>query len=382
MQEVRAHPESLATMQTHTLKSLIREDWFLAASAGSALCFVLFGNVLFEGLSNPFWLAAIFLWLFAAVLGSALAVVRHAEHLAARLGEPYGTLILTLSVTAIEAVSISAMMLHGADNPTLTRDTLLAVLMIILNGMVGVSLLIGGWRHHEQYYNLQGANAYLSVIIPLTVLSLVLPNFTETTAGPTLSRPQELFLILMSAGLYCAFLAIQSGRHRGYFMSDEEGDVHDDATASHSILLHVIMLMAYMAPVIYLAEQLASPVAYAIRVLDAPAALGGVAIAALVATPEAIGAARAAVANRLQRSVNIFLGSVLSTIGLTIPIMLLVSNVLGQNIVLGVDHANLVLLLLTLFVSTITFSSARTNVLQGLVHVLLFFAYIMLTFEH
>jgi Ca2+:H+ antiporter len=369
-------------MEIPVLKTLIRKEWFLAASVGSALCFLLFGHQLLGELTNPFWLTAIFLWLFAAVLGSALAVVRHAEHLAARLGEPYGTLILTLSVTAIEAASISAMMLHGADNPTLTRDTLLAILMIILNGMVGVSLLIGGWRHREQYYNLQGANAYLSVIIPLTVLSLVLPNFTQTTAEPTLSHPQELFLILMSVGLYCAFLAIQSGRHRGYFMSDEESNGHHGPPPPHSTLVHVLLLAAYMAPVVYLAEQLASPVAYTIRTLQAPTALGGVAIAALVATPEAIGAARAAFANRLQRSVNIFLGSVLSTIGLTIPIMLIIGNVIGQNIILGVGHANLVLLLLTLFVSATTFTSARTNVLQGLVHVLLFFAYILLIFQN
>ena len=373
-------PDSLAKMRTRESNSLIREEWFLAASAGSALCFVFFGERLLDELSNPLWLAAIFLWLFTAVLGSALAVVRHAEHLAVRFGEPYGTLILTLSVTAIEAASISAMMLHGADNPSLTRDTLLAILMIILNGMVGVSLLIGGWRHHEQYYNLQGANAYLSVIIPLTVLSLVLPNFTETTAEPTLSRPQEIFLILMSIGLYCAFLAIQSGRHRGYFMSEEDGNGHDEPP--HSTLLHVVMLVAYIVPVVYLAEQLALPIAHTIRISQAPPALGGVAIAALVATPEAIGAARAAFANRLQRSVNIFLGSVLSTIGLTIPIMLIVGNVIGQNMVLGVGHANLVLLLLTLFVSATTFTSARTNVLQGLVHVLLFFAYILLIFQN
>src|ERR1700722_11637053 len=142
-------------MEIPVLKTLIRKESFLAASVGSALCFLLFGHQLLGELTNPFWLTAIFLWLFAAVLGSALAVVRHAEHLAARLGEPYGTLILTLAVTAIEAASISAVMLHGANNPSLARDTLFAVVMIILNGMVGLSLLLGGWRHREQQYNLQ-----------------------------------------------------------------------------------------------------------------------------------------------------------------------------------------------------------------------------------
>jgi len=154
------------------------------------------------GLDNPLWLVFIFVWLFTVILGSVLCVVRHADHLAVKLGEPYGTLILTLAVTAVEVMSISAMMLHGAGKPTLVRDTLFAVVMIILNGMVGLSLLVGGWRHREQQYNLQGANSYLGVIIPLAVMSLILPTFTVTTEGPTLSVMQEAFFGLMAAGLY------------------------------------------------------------------------------------------------------------------------------------------------------------------------------------
>src|SRR6202041_3600555 len=171
-----------------------RQGRFLGFRGLSLLDFFVLGDTLFGGLGHPLWLGMIFLWLFAAILGSSLAVVRHAEYLAARLGEPLGTLLLTLSVTFIEVASISAIMLHGANNPSLARDTLFAVVMIILNGMVGLSILLGGWRHREQQYNLQGANAYLTVIIPLAVLTLILPTYTVTTEGPTLSTMQEIFL--------------------------------------------------------------------------------------------------------------------------------------------------------------------------------------------
>ena len=357
----------------------IREERFLGIGAATSLVFLLFGDRLHSDYSNPLYLTLVLFWLFFTILGSVLAVVRHADHLAEALGEPYGTLILTLAVTSIEAMSISAVMLHGANNPTLVRDTLMAVIMIILNGMVGVSLLVGGWRHREQQYNLQGANAYLSVIIPLAVLGLVLPNMTQTTPGPMLSGAQELFLILMSLGLYGAFLAIQVGRHRGFFVLGDE--TQPDHAKSGPLLKPLLFLIAYMVPVVYLAHHLAPPVDYVIETLHAPAALGGLAIAVLVATPEAIGATRAAYQNHMQRAVNIFLGSVLSTISLTIPAMLVIGRLTGHTVTLGVEHGDLVLLLLTLFLSAITFTSGRTNILQGLVHILLFLAYILLIFE-
>ena len=358
-----------------------RAEWFLAISLASCFAFAVAGKALESALTSPLVLAFVLCWLFAAILGSAMSVVRHAEHIAARLGEPYGTLLLTLSVTFIEVVSISAVMLHGENNPTLVRDTLMAVIMIILNGMVGLSLLVGAWKHREQQYNLQGANAYLGVIIPLAVLSLVLPNYTVTTAGPTLSPAQERVLALMTVGLYVVFLAMQTGRHRGYFRMSEKDAVEEHGAApsgARSLPYHVAMLAFYIVPVVYLAEQLASPVDYVTETLHAPQALSGVVIGLLVATPEAIGAVRAAVANQMQRSVNIFLGSVLSTIGLTVPAMLAVSHWTGHPIVLGVEHANLILLLLSLGVSILTFASGRTNVLQGVVHLLLFVAFLLL----
>jgi Ca2+:H+ antiporter len=359
-------------------------EWFLVISLATTGAFVLFGEALFDKLDEPLWLALIFLWLFAVVLGSALSVARHADHISEALGEPYGTLVLTLSVTAIEVMSISAVMLHGENNPTLVRDTLFAIAMIILGGMVGGSLLLGGWRHREQHYNLQGANAYLSVIIPIAVLALMLPNFTTTTPGPTLSLAQQIFLCVMSVGLYAAFLAIQTGRHRGYFISDGDGEPPEPPKAPHGkrpVLWHAVLLLAYILPVVFLAEQLANPIDYLIETLQAPAPLGGVIIAMLVATPEAIGAGRSAMANHLQRSINISLGSVLSTIGLTVPAMLVISNLTHHEVFLGLDPANNVLLALTLAVCVVTFASGRTNILQGAVHVMLFAAFVMLIFQ-
>jgi Ca2+:H+ antiporter len=365
------------------LVEFAREEWFLAVGLTTSAVFLLAGKAIFAAMSGPVGMALLFVLLFAVMLGSSLSVVRHAEHLAERLGEPYGTLILTLSVAIIEVVSISAVILHGDNNPTLVRDSLLSVVMIILNGMVGVSLLIGGWRHREQHYNLQGANTYLGVIIPLAVLSLVLPSFTHTTAGPTFSFAQSSVLILVSVGLYAAFLGIQTGRHRDYFADEINAGAQEIAEValrrppSH----HAILLVFHMVPVVLLAEQLAHPIDYVMETLHAPAALGGIALAVLVATPEAIGAVRAAIHNHLQRAVNIFLGSVLATICLTVPAMLIVTHLIGRNMILGVEGTDRVMLLLTLAVSIVTFSSGRTNVLQGAVHLILFAAYLLLMIQ-
>ena len=368
-------------MAARRLPTLLRGEWFLGVSIATGIAFLIYGGSLSGGSAGALQRLVVFFWLFCVILGAAMCVVRHAEHLAVRLGEPLGTLILTLAVTAIEAASISAVMIHSKNNLSVVRDTVFAVIMIIMNGMVGASLLLGAWRHREQSYNLQGANTYLSVIIPLAVLSLIMPNYTQTTPGPTLSKPQEIFLALMCVGLYAAFLAVQTGRHRGYFMLDgaDEEPHHESGGGSSGI--HALFLIAYMIPVVYLAEQFGLPINDMIVSLHAPVALGGVIIAALVATPEAIGAVRSALSNRLQRSMNICLGSLLATIGLTIPLMLVVSHLLGRSMYLGLQNSSFMMLLLTLMLSVVTFASGRTNVLQGAVHMLLFVAYVLLIFQ-
>jgi Ca2+:H+ antiporter len=358
------------------------QEWILAIGAASALAFLCFANSLAVFASASLGMAFILVWLFPVTLACIFGVVRHGDHIALRLGEPYGTLILTLAVTIIEVVSIVTMMLHGANNPTLVRDTIFAVVMIVLNGMVGFSLLLGGWRHREQQYNLQGANTYLGVIIPLAVVSLILPNFTTTTVGPTLSLLQETFVAVMAVALYGTFLAIQTGRHRGHFtFGDEPKPPEESPDQSRSLAYHVTLLLFYLVTVAYLAEQLARPIDDLVEVVHAPAALAGLMIAILVATPEAVSAVSAARANRVQRSVNISLGSVLATIGLTVPSVLVISHLTGRRIVLGVQNSDLVLLPLTLLICVVTFASGRTNILQGAVHVLLFAAYVLLIFQ-
>jgi len=274
------------------LASLVRPEWFFLVSTASVAAFALFEDRLFSRLDNPLILTAILLWLFGVVLWSSLSVVRHAESLARRLGEPYGTLLLTLTITSIEVVAISAVVRHGGPNPTLMRDTLLALIMIIMNAMVGVTLLIGGLKHREQTFNLQGANAYLSVLLPLATFALIMPDYTQTTPGPIYSVAQQFVLVIVSIALYLIFLVLQTGRYHGYF---EDAD-HTAAAEAHGagapVWFSTVMLAAYMAAIVYLVEQFGPPIDYLLETLQAPAPLGGILIALLVATPESIGAVK------------------------------------------------------------------------------------------
>jgi len=361
--------------------SRLKREWVLAVAVASSVVFAFFGDAIFGNLGNPFLLALILAWLFAVILASSMGVVRHAEALSEHLGEPFGTLVLTIAITGIEVMSISAVMVHGENNPELVRDTLFSVVMIIMGGMIGASLLLGAIRHNEQSFNLQGANAYLGVIIPLAVFSLVLPNFTTSTPGPTLSGVQQIMVGLMAAGLYVVFLMIQTGRNRSFFAQpDLEQEEIEEKKPSSSLATHIVLLLAYIIPVVFMVEHLARPIDYIVETLHAPAAIGGVLMAILVVTPEGIGGVRAALGNRLQRSVNILLGSVLATIGLTVPIMLVISSALGLDLVLGLNATDLLLLVLIFAVSIVTFSSGRTHLLQGAVHLLIFIAFLVLLF--
>src|SRR6202789_89851 len=374
-----------ALLKTGPLAGL-RREWLLGVAFATMALFLLFGKGWLADLSNPWWFALMLVWLFAVIMAAAFAVVHHAESLAVRLGEPLGTLVLTLSVIGIEVTMISAVMLTGEGKPTLARDAMFGVAMIVLNGMVGIALLLGGIRHHEQQYNLQGANSFLSLIVPLTVLGLVLPNFTETSPGPTLSGFQSAFMVVMSISIYVIFVIIQNWRHREYFVRPLGGQAiaaaHGDHGEPNSLTYHGILLVLYLLPLVVLAEEIALPIDHGIHVLHAPVALGGFLVAALILSPESLSATRAAVANDLQRSINILLGSVLASIGLTIPAVLTIGLVTSKTVILGLDPADSLLLVLTLAVSALTFTKNRTNVLMGAVHILLFLAYVMLLFEH
>ena len=368
---------------TQQFGSAIRAEFPLLVGLGTIAIFLVVGSDLNELTTHALPLLGVFVWLFAVILWSAMCVVRHADCLAIKLGEPYGTLILTLSAISIEVVMISTAMLHGANNPTLGRDAIFAVIMIALNGLVGLSLMLGGLRYREQHYNIQGVNAYLNVIMALAVLGLVLPNFTTSTSGPTFSTEQEIFFAAVSLLLYAVFLLIQTLRHRGYFL-----DVKETATkhSPHHLArirstgFHALMLLLYLAAVIFLAEKFAVPLDNSIEQFHMPQAFGGAVIAALVLSPEGLGGITASLHNQLQRSINILFGSVLATIGLTIPAILMIGLLTKRPVALGVQGGNLPLLLLTLAVSVVTFTSRKTNVLQGCIHLLLFAVFVLLIF--
>jgi Ca2+:H+ antiporter len=255
----------------------------------------------------------------------------------------------------------------------------------VINGFMGLALLLGGLRHREQPYNLQSANAFLVMILPLTILGLVLPNYTRATMGPILSTFQMVFLSLMSVAIYGIFLLVQNRRHRGFFVMPEEAadaaSIAAEHSSSRSTLFHSSMLGFYGLPLVLLAKQMAAPLDAMVEKLGAPPALGGFIMAVLVLTPESLAAIQAARANRLQRSVNILLGSVLASIGLTIPLVIAISLATGRSLVLGLDPVSTIMLLLTLVSSMLTFSLPRTHVLLGCMHLLVFSAYLLLMFD-
>lgn len=367
----------------------LRQDAGLFAAAATALAFMLFGATWLSDVGPDLRTTFFFVWIFGIMLWSSFGVVRHAEALAIKLGEPYGTLILTLSVITIEVALISAVMLTGTDSPTLGRDMMFSVLMIVLNGMIGISLLLGGFRHVEQSFNLQSANTFLAVIIPLAVLSLILPNFTLSTPDATFTIPQSEFLIVVTVGLYGVFLAMQTIRHREYFttpyretkVGEEHPDHAHDTDMVRSVSFHGVLLLGYMVPIVLLSKKLAIIIDFGIAEIGAPAAFGGLLVAVLVLAPEAITAMRAALSNQLQRSINISLGSALATIGLTVPAVLIIGIVTGNKVILGLDPVETLMLCLTLFVSYVNLSGGRSNLLQGAIHLILFAAYIVLLFD-
>ncbi|MBN9670355.1 calcium:proton antiporter [Roseibium aggregatum] len=321
--------------------------------------------------------------IFLTVMWCAFSVVRHAECLATILGEPFGTLILTLAVIGIEVALIVAIMLSGDAAPTMARDTMLSVVMIVLAGLIGLCLLIGGLRHKEQSYNLQGAQAFLSVLVPLSVFALVLPRFTHSAPGGELSLLQVGFEVVMSVLLYGVFLAIQTVTHSDIFRQPDAADdeEHHHGVVVRSLPFHVIGLLGALVPIILLSKKLALYVDFGISGVGAPLALSGFIVAALVLMPEGLSAIQAARENKLQRAVNICLGSAVATIGLTVPAVLMVSLFTGHSIELGLEEPEIVMLVLTLFVSLLTFGSRTTNYLMGAVHLALFAAYVLMIFD-
>jgi Ca2+:H+ antiporter len=320
--------------------------------------------------------------MLAIMLGAIFAAVHHADVIAHRLGEPFGTLVLTLAVTIIEVALIESIVLTPNSSPALARDTVFAVIMIVCNGLVGLCVLLGGLRHHEQEFQVSGAGVYLHVLGALSVLTLILPNFTETTLGPYYSTGQLIFVSIITVILYATFLFIQTTRHTDYFRAREKTapDGQHIYPSNKEVALSAAMLLVALGGVILLAKKFAVLLEVGLNSIGAPEAVAGIVIALVVLAPESITAVRAALNDVLQKSLNLALGSSLATIGLTIPAVALTNIALGKRIQIGVSSRDALLLALTLFLSVLTFGSGRTNMLAGLVHLVVFATFIFLVF--
>ena len=360
----------------------VKREYALVLSVSSLIVFFVTGNSLLADPMTSVRASLVFGWLFLVILASSFSVVRHAEWLAHRFGEPYGTVILTLSVISIEVAMIASVMLVGADNPTLARDTMFAVLMLVLNGLIGACLLIGGYFHREQFFNLRGASSYLSLLLVLSVLGLILPTFTTSTRDASHSDMLAIFLAVTALGIYGVFLGLQAYGHRDYFVHENEGDAHHhEGALEGSAIYHAIMLLLTMIPIVLLAKKIAVVLQFGLDESGLPLELGGIVVAVLVLSPEGLAALASARHNHLQRVMNISLGSGLATIGLTIPAVLAIGLITGEPIQLGLDPVDTILLLLTLGLCVVNFSGGRTNVMQGVIHLLVFAAWLVLIFD-
>jgi Ca2+:H+ antiporter len=327
--------------------------------------------------------AAAILTLAALMLvATVFASVHHAEVVALRIGEPFGSIVLAMAVTVIEVgLIVSIMLAGGRGSAELARDTVFATIMIVLNGIVGLCLLAGGARHREQTFTTDSATAALSVLSTLAIVTLVVPEFTTTAPGPVYAPVQQLGIGFVSIVLYAVFLFVQTVRHREYFLPAETDTTAGLATApSRRIALtSLVLLVLSLLMVVLLAKTLSGPLERAVAATQLPMSFVGVIVAGIVLLPEAIAAMKAARANHLQISLNLALGSALATTALTIPIVGAVALYLTRPLVLGLDPTSMVLLLLTLFISTITLATGRTTILQGAVHVAIFVIFLLLS---
>ncbi len=331
-----------------------------------------------------------------ALISAVLSAVHHAEVVAHRVGEPYGTLILALAITIIEvALIISLMMAENQDKPSvLARDTVYAVIMIILTGIIGLCLYIGGLRFKEQVFIKQGVNAALITLIAISLLTLVLPNYTTSEGIGQYSDSQLIFVAIQSLILYGGFIALQTVRHRSYFLPektsfkstgqpiDEDFDeVIEHATPPNNIttISSLVLLLIALIAVVLLSKQLSPAVEMGVAAIGAPQSLVGIIIALVILLPEGMAAIKAVRSDRLQTSLNLALGSALASIGLTIPAVAIACYFTGMKITLGIDAKSTLLLILSLFIISISFNTNKTNIQQGIVLLVLFMTYVFTT---
>ena len=321
-----------------------------------------------------------------ALMGTVIAAVHHAEVVAHRVGEPFGTLVLAVAVTAIETALILSMVIAGGDHmAVLARDSIYAAVMIICTGVVGICVLLGGIAHGEQTFRIEGAGAGLAALIVMSTLTLVLPVFTTSTPGGTYSGSQLAFVAVTSAALWAIFIFVQTVRHRDYFIPVADAanlEVHAEPPAPRATWASFGWLLVSLVAVVGLAKMLSPTIERAVEAANAPRAVVGIVIAALVLLPETWAAVRAARANRLQSSMNLAIGSALACIGLTVPVVVLASAVFGLPLVLRLEPKDIAMLMITFLVSAVTLGAGRTYLMQGAVHLVLFAAYLFVAFVH
>ncbi|MGL4810473.1 MAG: calcium:proton antiporter [Beijerinckiaceae bacterium] len=344
---------------------------------------VLFGVATLAGFTQSFSPTPVgfvlALMLIPVLFGTVFAAVHHAEIIAHRTGEPYGTLILTAAVTVIEVALIASVMLSNDASPMLARDTVYAVIMIVCNGLVGLCILVGGVRHGEQGFRTRGAASYLLVLAPMAVLTLILPSHTQAEPGPVYSASQLVFVSVISLALYAAFLYIQTVRHRDYFIviGDKDETAHPQVS-DRELWLGLFWLVVALAGVILLSKKFSLVIEAGVVSAGMPRAVIGIIVALVILLPEGVAAVLAARRDQLQKSVNLALGSSLATIGMTMPAVGAMSLIFNKPLILGISAADQILLAVTLLVSLITFGGGRTNILAGVAHLVLFATFVFL----
>lgn len=314
----------------------------------------------------------------ALLIGSVLSAVHHAEVVAHKVGEPFGTIILALAITIIEVALIISLMVAGGENTAyLARDTVFAAIMLILNGILGGCLMIGGLKHHEQFFSKKSASTALVTLVVILTITLVLPNFTTSTVPGTYSSSQLVFVAIASLVLYLSFILMQTVRHRDYFLADDDNPSHHAEPPTNKVaLISLLFLIICLGIVVLLAKALSPAIEAMVVGAGAPLALVGVIIAAVVLLPEGLAALTAAHRNRLQTSVNLALGSALASIGLTIPAVVIVCLIYNINMVLGLDWKSMVLLSLSSFVAMLSLNHGKTNMLYGIVLLVILATYV------
>ena len=319
------------------------------------------------------------------LIGGVLSAVHHAEVIAHKTGEPYGTLVLSISVTIIEVSLIISMMLTGHEGSEfIARDAVFATVMIVINGVIGLCIFVGGLTHHEMNFRNEGTNSALAVLTALATFILVMPIVTVSTPGPDFTKSQLAFAGIASFALYIAFLFFQTISHRDYYlpkMPDKKKDInfHAQKPSNLKTAISGALLLLSLLVVVGLAELLSPAIEAGVKAAGAPKTIVGIAIALLVLMPEGYAAVRAARANRLQSSLNLALGSALASIGLTIPTVAAIAIFFNLPLSLGISSLNMTLMYLSFFIGALTLAIGRTALLQGIVHLIIFFEYLFLS---